>query len=67
MNSELLKTMVMNRKYIGLALMILGTALLVGLHLYHFTFINKLLLVPLLLILAGLLLHVRAIKKESAY
>ena len=54
-------------KYIGIAFMMLGTAMLVLLHIFHFTFINMLLIVPLLLILTGLVLHVRAIKKESAY
>ncbi len=45
--------------------MILGVALLTALHLLHLTFVNMLLLIPLLLILAGAVLHVLAMKRET--
>ena len=47
--------------------MVTGVALLVALHLLHLTFVSQLLLLPLLFILVGILLHVRAMKKESKY
>ena len=47
--------------------MIVGITILVALHLLHLTFVNMLLLIPLCLILVGLLLHVRSMKKESLY
>ena len=50
-----------------MGLMIVGVALLTTLHVLHLTFVNMLLLIPLGLILVGLFLHVRAIKKESRY
>ena len=55
------------RKRLGLGLVILGVALLVVLHLLHFTFVNMLLLVPLFLILAGIILHVWMMKRDSLY
>ena len=54
-------------KHLGMGLIIVGVALLVALHLLHLTFVSQLLLIPLLFILTGILLHVRAIKKESRY
>ncbi len=48
-----------------MGLMILGVALLTALHLLHLTFVNMLLLIPLLLILAGAVLHVLAMKRET--
>ena len=37
------------------------------LHLLRFTFINSLLLAPLFLIIAGIILHVYLLKKQSNY
>ncbi len=54
-------------KHLGMGLMVTGVALLAALHLLHLTFVSQLLLLPLLFILAGILLHVRAMKKESKY
>lgn len=54
-------------KHLGMGLMVTGVALLVALHLLHLTFVSQLLLLPLLFILVGILLHVRAMKKESKY
>ena len=54
-------------KVTGGLLMVAGVALLVGLHWYHFTFVNLLLLVPLALILTGVLLHTWAMKRDSTY
>ena len=50
-----------------MGLIFLGVALLVVLHLLHFTFINTLLLVPLFLILIGIILHVWMMKRDSVY
>ena len=55
------------RKYGGIALMLLGVAVLAALHLTGFTIVNQLLLVPLVLILAGLILSVWSVKRESRY
>jgi len=55
------------KKHLGMGLMIVGITILVALHLLHLTFVNMLLLIPLCLILVGLLLHVRSMKKESLY
>ena len=54
-------------KYSGLALILLGVLLLVTLHLLHFTFINFLLLTPFVMILAGVVLQVWMMKRESKY
>ena len=50
-----------------MGLMLLGTTLLLAVHLLRLTFVNALLIVPFVLILLGLLLHVRAIKRQSQY
>ena len=55
------------KDHIGTGLMLLGTALLLAVHLLRLTFVNSLLVVPLLLILLGLLLHVRSLKRQSSY
>ncbi len=55
------------RKYGGFALIAIGVLLLVGLHLAHFTIVNALLLLPLGLILVGVVLYVRVMKRDSRY
>lgn len=55
------------KKYIGLGLILTGVILLVILHFLHLTFINTLLLIPLVLMLLGALLHVWMMKRESLY
>ena len=54
-------------RYAGLALMLLGTACLVALHIVQLTFVNRLTVIPLALIVTGLVLHVWAMKRESKY
>lgn len=54
-------------KYLGLALILLGVAFLVALHLLHITFITKLLLVPFFMVLCGTILYVWRLKRESRY
>ncbi len=54
-------------QYVGLGLMTLGVVLLVVLHVLQLTFVNRLLVVPSLLILAGFLLHLHAQKRQSRY
>lgn len=54
-------------KYLGLALILLGTAAFVALHVFHITFVNKLMTVPLVLILGGTVLFVWMLKKQSSY
>ena len=55
------------RQYIGLTYMCLGVAILVALHLYGLTFSNRLLLIPLALVLLGATVHVWVQKRESRY
>lgn len=54
-------------KYSGLALILLGVLLLAALHLLHFTFVNVVLLTPFFIILAGVVLQVWMMKRESRY
>ena len=55
------------RKSIGLALILIGIALLAVQYLLHFTFVNALLILPLCLIIVGLGIHVWMMKRESPY
>ena len=52
---------------LGLMLMALGTVLLAVLHLLNLTSFNILLFVPLLLIVAGVVIHVYMQKRQSRY
>lgn len=52
---------------LGLMLMALGTVLLAVLHLLNLTSFNVLLFVPLLLIVAGVVIHVYMQKRQSRY
>ena len=54
-------------KYIGLGLIALGFLFLAALHLLHLNFINWLLLTALGIIIAGLVVHVWLLKRESRY
>ena len=55
------------KPFVGIVVMVVGVMLLVGLYLLHVPLINPLLLFALALIVVGLILHVRAIKRESHY
>lgn len=55
------------KKYLGLTLIVVGVLMLVGLKLVRLTFVNLLLRVPLLLVIAGVVLHVWQLKRESRY
>ena len=52
---------------LGLMLMALGTVLLAVLHVLNLTFLNALLFLPLLLIMAGIIIHVYMQKRQSRY
>ena len=52
---------------LGLMLMALGTVLLAVLHVLNLTFVNALLFLPLLLIMAGIIIHVYMQKRQSRY
>lgn len=54
-------------RYLGLCLILCGVVMLNVLYLTHFTVVNILLLIPMLLILAGVVLHVYWQKKQSVY
>jgi len=55
------------QKYIGIALIVVGSLMLILLQVCHFTFVNALLLLPLGFIIAGVVIHVWMIKRESRY
>lgn len=55
------------KNYGGIVLIFMGVLMLAVLHLVHFTFINALLIVPLLMIIAGVVFHVYRQKRQSAY
>ena len=46
------------KNYIGVALISLGVLMLTGLHLAGITFVNVLLVIPLLFIIGGTVVHV---------
>ena len=55
-------------KYLGLAFIFIGTGLFVALHLLGFPFVNnKLMTVPLVLIIGGTVLFVWMLKRQSRY
>jgi glucose uptake protein GlcU len=56
-----------SKPFVGIVVMVVGVMLLVGLHLLQATFITPLLLLALALVIVGLILHVRAMKRESIY
>ena len=55
------------KEHIGLFFIVAGVLLLAGLHLFHFTFVNALLLLPLGLILGGIVVQVWVQKRQSDY
>ena len=55
------------RKNIGLGLILLGSIMLAAQHLARFTMVNALLVVPLIFIVAGLVIHVWGMKRDSNY
>ena len=55
------------KKHTGLLLMFLAVAAFTTLYVMHLTIVNRLLLIPLLLLVAGLLLYVWGTKRESPY
>ncbi|MBR4898889.1 MAG: hypothetical protein IKZ48_08905 [Prevotella sp.] len=44
-----------------------GVLMLAVLHLVHYTFINALLIIPLMFIIGGIIWHVYCLKKQSPY
>ena len=52
---------------LGIMLIVLGVVLLAVLHVLHLTFINMLLVVPLLLIITGVVVHITVQKRQSKY
>lgn len=54
-------------RFIGMALLGLGIVLLALLYHYGLTAFNRLLVIPLMLIVIGFVLHVRSMKKQSSY
>ena len=54
-------------KYGGLGLIFLGVLLFAMLQLLHFTFVNVITFIPLVIIIVGVSLHVWSKKRESRY
>ena len=54
-------------QYLGIILIIIGTLVLVATHIPSLTSSNAMLLSGLLLIVAGIILHIRSIKHQSNY
>ena len=52
---------------LGLMLIVLGSVLLVVLHVLHLTFVNTLLMMPLAMIVAGAVMMVYRQKRQSIY
>ena len=55
------------KNYGGIMLISAGVLILAVLHAVHFTIINALLILPLLLIIGGIIWHVYWLKKQSPY
>ena len=53
--------------YTGIFLIILGTIVLAATRIFSLTSLNSMLLIGLLLIIAGIVIHIRSIKHESRY
>ena len=54
-------------RYLGIILIIIGTLVLVATRIPSLTSSNAMLLSGLLLIVAGIILHIRSIKHQSNY
>ena len=54
-------------KYSGIALIILGVLLFSTLQILHFTFVNIVTFIPLVIVIVGVSLHVWSMKRESRY
>jgi len=54
-------------KYIGSTLIVLGILMLIALYITHFSFINELTLSAFLIIILGVIVHVRYLKRQSDY
>ena len=54
-------------QYLGIILIIIGTLVLVATRIPSLTSSNAMLLSGLLLIVAGIILHIRSIKQQSNY
>ena len=54
-------------KYSGIALIILGVLLFSTLQILHFTFVNIVTFIPLVIVIVGVSLHVWSKKRESRY
>jgi uncharacterized membrane protein HdeD (DUF308 family) len=54
-------------QYLGIILIIIGTSVLVATRIPSLTSSNAMLLSGLLLIVAGIILHIRSIKHQSNY
>ncbi len=57
----------MVRKYIGIGLILVGVMALAVQHFLHFTVVNALLTIPLCLIIAGIVVYVWGLKRDSRY
>ena len=74
-NTELFCTFALNLtiymkllvKYGGLGLIFLGVLLFATLQLLHFTFVNAVTSIPLVIVIVGVSLHVWSMKRESRY
>jgi len=55
------------KRYVGLVLMAIGVILMLVLHKTGIAFLNKILIIPFLVLLAGFGIHVWMLKRESKY
>ena len=53
--------------YTGIFLIFLGTIVLAATRIFSLTSLNSMLLIGLILIIAGIVIHIRSIKHESRY